>query len=53
MGLAFFIISFMGVVIYTSWKIKFYNRRIIDDKSSLEKEKEKLVKYHDRVIDLR
>lgn len=35
----FLILVFVGVVAYTGWKIKFFRRRIIDDKVEIEKEK--------------
>ena len=52
-GLVFFILGFVAIVAYVGWKIKFYRRRIIDDKETLEKEKGKLVGYQDEVIRLR
>lgn len=49
----FLILAFIGVVAYTGWKIKFFRRRIIDDKVQIEKEKDMLVGYQDEVIRLR
>ena len=49
----FLILVFIGVVVYTGWKIKLFNRRILDDKVEIEKEKGQLVGYQDEVIRLR
>jgi len=44
-ALVFLILVFIAIVGYTGWRIKYFRRRIIDDKGAMEKEKGQLVGY--------